>query len=193
MKNISFVFGFLILLIGCSKKAPCDVITCKERQVCDNGICKCDSESYNMGNWCYPKIYGNNLVFYGISTNCRCFDTSVLMIEAEPRIEFTSTNPEQLSIGLTAIFSENEKGGYKRVSADYFKKPDGDSLYLTYDYLWNVKCPINNGSQIVAPIVMGKFNKSKDTLSLKIKWYGSQAGIPILVDSCTKKYARKIL
>jgi hypothetical protein len=193
MRKKIIVLYILFLILGCKKKSPCDVVTCKERQTCDNGACKCDSNSYDMGNWCYPKASGSNLIFYNISNNCRCFDTSVLAIASEPRIESTINNPEQLAIDLTAIFPENEKWGSKRVSADYFKKPSGDSLYATYDYLWSVKCPINDGSQVLAPKVMGKFNRAKDTLTLKIKWFGFQTGLPVLVDSCTKIYARKVI
>lgn len=192
MKKV-IIFSILALVLGCKKKSPCDVVTCKERQFCNNGTCQCDSVSYNMGDWCYPKSSGNGLIFYNISNNCRCFDTSVLVVGFDPRMESTINNPEQLAIDITAVFPENEKWGSKKVSADYFKKPDGDSLYATYDYLWGVKCPINNDSQLVAPVVMGKFNKAKDTLSLKIKWFGFQSGLPTLIDSCTKKYSRKVI
>ncbi len=197
MKNLFIAFGILTLLISCKQKTPCEEVTCKQRQICDNGICKCDSDSYNLGNWCFPKVLGSNLVFYNISTDCQCFDTTILIISSEPRIGIgTSSNPEPLEISLTAIFPQNESGGQKSVSADYFRKPDGDSLYATNDYLWGIKCAIKNTSHIVSPIVMGKFNKTKDSLVFKIKWYESkigQATEPVLIDSCTKIYTRKVL
>ena len=187
MKNLLIALSILAIIVGCGKKkSPCEVVTCKDRQVCDNGTCKCDSESFDLGNWCFPKKLGNNLVFYSQS-DCACFDTIVLMVNPEPRAG-GGANPEPLAMSVTAIFPGNEKTTGKSVAADYYPKPDGDSLFMTYQYFW-FGCP----NERLNPVAMCKFNKAKDTLRMKMLWYRNDAAqIPVLIDSCNKIFTRKI-
>ncbi len=191
MKKLIIFLSILALLIGCRKKAqaPCEIITCKARQFCDNGVCKCDSTSYNMGNWCSPKQWGDNLIYYSQS-DCACFDTIALLVESKPGNGVgTSSNPNPLELGVTAFFPENEKGGAKGVAADYFPKPDGDSLYMTYQYGW-----FGCIEERLFPVAMCKFNKAKDTLRMKMLWYRitDPQKDRVLADSCNKVFVRQV-
>lgn len=192
MKYLLCVFCLFAVLVSCErKKTPCEVVTCtKSHQICADGVCKCDSNSYSMGQWCYPKQRGDKMVFYNTSSFI-CFDTIVFLINSRPTDgTYFPNNPgankTARELGVDAIFPRNEKGGWKAVAADYFAKPDGDSIFISQYYGLMGFLRKNNTEQW-NPMFKGKFNKAADTLTLQTIWFVGG----VAVDSLKTVLSRK--
>ena len=171
--------------LGCKHQSPCDSVTCKKLQECVDGSCICSGSGYNMGKWCYQKVWGNSYTFYNIS-QCYGFDTLVVSISKNP----SPSTVNEYSVDIVtpryeppvAIFPISDGTTF------YAKEAIGDTFFIPQMQFMAAKV---KGKDCGANI-SGRMNVNKDTLKLKIVW---RTGDPITnrfvaVDSCYKVFTK---
>jgi hypothetical protein len=171
-------------------KSACEAIVCKKEQECVDGTCQCLTSAYNMGKWCYPKVLGNQYIFYNIS-QCYGYDTLVLAISKDPMQ--STQQPNTVAYSVSIITPQYEYPLSTTLIADetsfYAKEAIGDTFFVKrMPYL-----PATiKGRWCNAVDVSGRMSINKDTVKLKIVWETADpvTSMYVPIDSCYKVFRK---
>jgi hypothetical protein len=149
---------------------PCDNVTCLKTFQCDNGICKCPPETYDIKNECVLKSMST---YYSIS-DCNCYDTLIMKL---PAVIDSSNFMQPIQ------FYFNWRTSFKTVMDRYRRYNTGDTFWtFGFDA---PRCQINGASAF--PEIFGKISPSRDSIFATIYWHTDNVTI---VDTCQKVFVR---
>lgn len=175
MKHLlGIVIGIALFGLGCNPKtpSPCDNVVCLRTFKCEEGICKCPAETYNIGKECVTKASNT---YYSIS-DCACYDTLVLRMPLT--IDTNALMDAKFQFSFKTLFSVEAHTIHR-----YKQQKEGDTFWIFGADL--PRCPINGRN--VFPEIFGKVSPSRDTISTTIYWHIDNATI---VDTCRKIFVR---
>ncbi len=157
MKNVFNSFLVLIciglaanLIISCDKDCPeptggeqaCTGDNeCSRGFTCINNTCGCPEDGFVFNGHCIPNTQSEWPNFRGFTGSCFCYDT----------ISFSILGTGE-SRTISMLFKEGDLIGSGTTGAEYFAKPDGDSLHV---FQMPVKCARAIGNKLI-PEAFGK-------------------------------------
>jgi hypothetical protein len=152
------------------KQLLLDTVTCLKTFQCDNGVCKCPPETYDMKKECIKK---SPSTYYSIS-DCNCYDTLVMQL---PAVMDSSIFGQPISLYF------DWRAPHRTYFDRYRQSSTGDTFWMFEFYA--PRCQIKGMAAF--PEIFGKISPSRDSIFATIYWHTDNVTI---VDTCQKVFVR---